>query len=259
MEEIRVRTYAAYLRVVVCLYDNADGVGPLFRGQSNQKWPLVPAFGRNGKTVKDVTQPNADARQPAALELELFELFKLQSASRVPGIPNALELLSIAQHHGCPTRLLDWTTNASVGLWFALADKQTTDAAVWTLDPPEWGLVQSYTIHGVVTEESLQFIRFPHRSPRAIVQGSCYSFHPYRKVPGDHWTRPLDEHEWYRTKLLKIVIPGGARKSILETLERAGITAQSLTLDLPGLGRDLADLYNSHAGSITLRSSPTNA
>lgn len=259
---VQVTTYAEFLEVIAPLFEEVKGVGlgPLFRGQSDESWSLVPAFGRNRRVMdQEITPANEHERPPAVLEVQMFERFERQSTSLVPGTPNALELLSIAQHHGCPTRLLDWTTNASVGLWFAVSDKGNSDAAVWTLNPPRWGLMVSYKIAGLVGGiKDLDFFRFPHRSQRAIVQSSCYSFHPYRKACGPHWTVALDEDGPFREKLLKIVIPKDARRPILEALERAGTTAESTSLDLPGICKGLADMYQSYADSITLCSSPPN-
>ncbi len=44
------------------------------------------------------------------------------------------------QHYGVPTRLLDWTTNPFVGLYFALSSSKpfVKNPAVWVCDPWAW-------------------------------------------------------------------------------------------------------------------------
>lgn len=51
-----------------------------------------------------------------------------------------LKTLFYMQHYGVPTRLLDWSTNPFIALYFALtsADATNDDAAVWVIDPTSW-------------------------------------------------------------------------------------------------------------------------
>jgi FRG domain len=44
----------------------------------------------------------------------------------------------LAQHHGCPTRLLDWTGNPLVGLFFASENDDDADGVLWSITGFEW-------------------------------------------------------------------------------------------------------------------------
>jgi FRG domain len=103
---------------------NADGTR-WYRGQVNEAWPLIPSVARN--------------RGWLANELELLKRFKQDAYPRLREYPaSKWDWLFLAQHHGIPTRLMDWTENPLVGLYFATeynADDDTSHGRLWLLLP----------------------------------------------------------------------------------------------------------------------------
>jgi len=95
----------------------------LFRGQADNK-PIIPKIGR------------AEYNYGEVQERELFRAFQ-RSARPFVQIPisSDWEWLALAQHHGAPTRLADWTTSPLVAAWFAVTSYPLdTDAMLFGLD-----------------------------------------------------------------------------------------------------------------------------
>jgi len=131
--------------------DLQEGGSTWFRGQRNARWDLEPSIKRHGG---------------AEAERALFKRFKQNAFSHVVSRPiTEWEWLFVMQHNGLPTRLLDWTESALIGLYFAIDGEDPQDAeapaALWAMDPiglnraSRWASEHSADIPGFDDDEDL--------------------------------------------------------------------------------------------------------
>jgi hypothetical protein len=108
----------------------------LYRGQRDSQ-PLIPKIGRYPYVSVEET------------EKFILAEFERESLPYLRPTPNKWELLSIAQHYGLPTRLLDWTTNPLVALWFTVYKGPKGKNDVSTPVPKtEWNLRRQILLWG---------------------------------------------------------------------------------------------------------------
>lgn len=112
--------------------------GWLFRGQRDATWDLRSSFER----TCDRAQISHVKRRD--LEDRLFREFRRTYhlyAQHIPDRMAIVEWLSLMQHHGAPTRLLDFTYSLYVAAYFATETADTV-SAIWAIDGP-WALAQT--------------------------------------------------------------------------------------------------------------------
>ena len=109
MEGYQTYTVSSFKEYQDIILNTPDDKFILYRGQSQDK-TLLPKIARY-----DV--PNVER-----IEREMLEDFQRRSIHLIDYHPgNSWDWLALAQHHGMATRLLDWTENPLIALWFSMS------------------------------------------------------------------------------------------------------------------------------------------
>ncbi|MDO3627650.1 FRG domain-containing protein [Mucilaginibacter sp. BT774] len=196
----------------------------LYRGQEDADWRLMPRIARLSVTTGFTDREN-----------DLIEEFKLQGRSWIPNdvLNNPWDLLALAQHHGLKTRLLDWSSNPLVALWFAFEKESTVKKrSVWILEVSKDELAD---IHkgSPMNQGKTKAFKPSHITKRITAQAGWFTTHKYLDDKGKFI--PLDRNNTYVTKLVRLDIDNEKREEILLVLDKLGINSSSLFPDLEGL------------------------
>lgn len=101
-----------------------------FRGQSDESWELSTKFEREAKKYQ------CDPYWFKNREKYILQDFQRRAHHYVQNLPkseNYIEWLSLLQHYGGPTRLLDFTYSFYVALFFAV-ETSSVDSAIWAVN-----------------------------------------------------------------------------------------------------------------------------
>jgi hypothetical protein len=151
----------------------------IFRGVENEAYDLTPKTGRPG-TWKKWPSGDPGIFDPE-VEIAAINYFARQARPHEKIEPKSfLEWLALAQHHGMPTRLLDWSESVFVAAYFALkaggfvlVDRkwERRDAAIYGMPCPKTGDDPEKSSDDVVAVFSR------HVSPRITAQNGLFTWH----------------------------------------------------------------------------------
>src|SRR5690349_6081237 len=163
---------------LIDLQESLTAIGPerpvpipwSFRGQSQSYGTLVPSFQRIFRQKRSVGAAEI-------IERDLIKTFRMHYARLkdrtgdmpAPGFIDAgydLRCLSVMQHYGVPTRLLDWTSNFWTAVYFACAGDPAKEAELWLYDRRIFG--QQYQRADLAS--LLQAGGHPPREPELLAQ-----------------------------------------------------------------------------------------
>lgn len=160
MEEIIINSVIQYLENL------EDQYAWLFRGVNTKEFELIPSIGREWKKNLDIT----------GIESAYFKKFKDQAIAHLnSNLSNDWEWLMLAQHHGMPTRLLDWTENPLVALYFACEKEFDKDGRIYRLSSIPALNPEEYPNPFAIPKDFV--VRPPHISPRIAAQSALFTVH----------------------------------------------------------------------------------
>ncbi|MFN7998037.1 MAG: FRG domain-containing protein [Bryobacteraceae bacterium] len=252
--EFRLQSWDAFLKIITdSPYSNWA-----FRGHRKVDWPLDSALSRYFRDFH--IDPRAWPQQEQRI-LRVFKRKAHQFLAQPPAADDDFEWLALMQHHGAPTRLLDFTWSPYVAAFFAL-ERATGVAAVWALNPAE---ISSGSLRRSSTR-GRRAIASPAMDPRRPGNFARYFLKGDREflwlgepdlmnrrliaqsgtfvLPGV-LDKPMEEiSRRYRdpeNMMAKFILPAARmRETGLRELYRMNITYATLFPDLDGLARSLA-------------------
>ena len=237
-KSIYIDNVSTYVELIQNLKESNEKLGNnaelLFRGQSVDK-PLVPKLGRLNLRIKTDSKLKTERLILAEFRRGILPLSEFQPE-------NNWDLLALAQHHGLPTRLLDWSYSALIALWFAvektatIEDRKTVDGVVWVLAAHVEDFRTDTTKADPLNNKITKVFRPTVISRRISAQSGVFTVH---KILDDNRIIKFERNKIFQNKLTKVSLRGADFPKIRKQLSMLGIHYASVFPDLDGFCRNL--------------------
>lgn len=283
MIKYAAKSLAEYVSIATQIANEVDDIW--FRGHACASYRLIPSALRNTIPLTDSRGNKIENGQivisgggsvEAVNPENMFYEFKSRAVPFLNREPsNNFEWMFLMQHYGVPTRLLDWTTNALVALFFAIESNPTSDrerdydsspsehflkndefcsegAAVFAISPSklnELTVLNSTKIY--ICEDadkwSHYFDPMNQEGCNNLLPIAVQSSHVDTRIRSQsgHFTLhganiwELDYYNDLRSILHKIFIPNEVVTQMLRDLQALGITESFIYPGLESLSRDV--------------------
>ena len=223
---------------------------PWFRGTTSSRYSLEPTLLRNDELLNEYNGNQDDIRVLEKYLLQRFRFGGRREFSKLK-VEGEIDWVFLMQHHGLPTRLLDWSKNALTALYFAIRkQKAKEDAAVWIIDPRRLNeackLDRDIAFRDKITQKKvlkkyyelaprdfehaypIPVIPPPLLSERLAAQQSRFTYHTDERLALDRFAKTIARADgcWY---LVRLIIPAESQIQILRSLRLVGITLPDIT------------------------------
>lgn len=220
-----------------------------YRGVANNEWKLVPSI----------------QRVPNFMSIERFitndfYIKAKQIMENPPDKKSYAAWMSLMQHFGLPTRLLDWSASPLIAMFFAVEQHMNypdKDACIWVLAPGKLNEREGFKdcIYPVDSDTSQNMLlpAFKEKGHTIELENkiiACHSTENNLRMYSQqanftiHNSNRKLEDVCLHNMLYKLTIPKDVRASLLFALKLFGITESFIYPDLDHISKDLKQEYN---------------
>lgn len=224
-----------------------------FRGHSNVDYNLAPSLWR---VVRDGFESEEEV---VDLEKRLTFEFRRRSRHHRPKATEGFytgsdsdcstqDLWQTMQHHGSPTRLLDWTRSFYIALYFAVVSSPDSDGAIVVIDTSaieNWANLKydqkppGLKASADVVSRPLLFTPTPNFE-RAIIQQGLFTMPT--TILCDHDELFIEAHKRAGKEMEKVRIRKECKPLLLSQLVAMNLTAATLFPGIDGIARSVQEL-----------------
>lgn len=255
----------------------------IYRGHGNHAdYKLIPGIFR----WKQISSGSYSAEY-SQLEHNILYDFISEACRFMPNIPvdNISKWLEVAQHFSVPTRLLDFTQNPLVALYFACSDLQNVQASVCIINESAYNKIffgenalvstttSQHCVSKIIIDEIVQqdyllhdndsvYIQYPwiykpdYLEERMNMQSSVFMLWGAKRQALTYFMKPeywmLNENDPENKEsgiICNILIPGDKKEQIIEQLNLCGVNEKFIYPGLDGVGRFIKKKYSARGGT----------
>lgn len=219
-----------------------------YRGQEDREWHLEPSIHRGELLSKENYVTND------------FYIYVNQIESNAPAKENYAAWMSLMQHYGLPTRILDWSSSPLIACYFALEKNRenSNDSCIWVLIPRKVNIqegfgefvypIDAYTVQqmllpafkssAILEDKFVDKIIACHsvkKDLRMYSQQSSFTVHNSKRKLED-----ICDDE----TLFKLVIPCDCKEKMYESVNILGISTSFIYPDMEHVSKDIIRKYS---------------
>jgi len=232
-------------------FTTGDPYQELYRGQSNDSYVLKSSITRYVDSIEELKELENNIISDFKKNIENNISFKkyIRLTKNINHFENEWRWIEQIQQYRLPTRLLDWTLNPKIALFFAVESNQSKVGQFWIYKSPlNWTSDDHFGINPFADEINLisnsSFsIKESLAERRRSFQSGKFTFQDYKKS-----FEPMERQELMKDRIFKYTINPKSKQNLLEYLSTFNVTQNKIYVrfdeEIETLVKEIKEKYN---------------